>query len=188
MLLNSTDVCNRIWDRVDDELGFSPSCSYTGHDLNTFPPFRISGIYAVYGIENLDEEQAERMDGLVLGAFLAATGEGERMYALDWQHSAFLFDPGKLEEMESVYVEDSRYIGGGYWASFPDLYPDGDYHFFIAESLEFGYLGHPWRREVWIFGEKLVREFEQIYADLGWDLLHASVGALHEAPANEMHA
>ena len=63
MLLNSTDVCNRIWDRVDDELGFSPSCSYTGHDLNTFPPFRISGMYAVYGIENLDEEQAERMDG-----------------------------------------------------------------------------------------------------------------------------
>ena len=58
MLLNNTDAYSRIWDWIDNELGFSPSCSYTGHDLNAFPPFRISGPYAVYGIENMNEEQA----------------------------------------------------------------------------------------------------------------------------------
>ena len=155
MLLNNTDAYSRIWDWIDNELGFSPSCSYTGHDLNAFPPFRISGPYAVYGIENMNEEQADRMDELVLGAFLAATQEGERMYALDWQHSAFLFDPRKPGEMESVYVEDSRHIGDGYWSSFPDFYPNGDYLFLsrsrwnsaisaIRGGEKSGYSGKSW--------------------------------------------
>lgn len=169
MLIKDTEEYNRIWDWVDSELGFSPSCHYRGHDPNRSPPFHINGKYAVYGIEHMNDTQLERMDELILGAFFSVTREGERLYALDWHHSAFLFDPRKPEEQQSVFVEDSRCTGGGYWAHFPDFYPDGDYYFFIAESLEFGYLSHPWRREVWIFGEKLTAAFERIYADLGWD-------------------
>ena len=171
MLINHTEAYNRIWDWVDEELGFSPSCYYTGHDLDKFSPFRLKGNYAVYGIERMNDEPLERMDEFILGAFLSVTEKGERLYALDWQHSAFLFDPRKPEEMESVYVEDDRFMGGGYWAYFPPFYPDGDYYFFIAESLEFGYLSHPWRKEVWIFGDRLINVFERIHTDLGWNKL-----------------
>jgi len=113
-------------------------------------------------------EHTDAMDDLILSAFLNCTQPGERLYALDWQHSSFLFDLRADGEMESIYVQDPRYIGGGYYAHFPPFYPDGDYYFFIDEKLRFGYLAHPWRREVWIFGNALVEEFERIYRQLGW--------------------
>jgi hypothetical protein len=34
----------------------------------------------------------------------------------------------------------------------------------------FGYLSHPWREEVWIYGESLIREFEKISDALGWTI------------------
>ena len=87
---------------------------------------------------------------------------------MDWHHSAFLYDPRNLEEQQSFFVEDQRYVGGVYFAYFPSFYPDGDYYFFIDEQFRFGYLGHPWRREVWIFGEALLPRFEQVHQRVGW--------------------
>ena len=49
-----------------------------------------------------------------------------------------------------------------------DFYPDGDYYFHIEKYGRFGYLSHPWREEVWIFGEKLLREFDEIYEQIGF--------------------
>lgn len=70
--------------------------------------------------------------------------------------------------MESTYIEDARYFDGGYLAFFPTYYPDGAYYFFIDAQFRFGYLSHPWRQEVWIFGESLIAEFESIYKQFGW--------------------
>ena len=55
-----------------------------------------------------------------------------------------------------------------YFAYFPSFIPDGDYYFFIEENFEFGYLGHPWREEVWICGEALINKVEEVYQSLGW--------------------
>ena len=90
------------------------------------------------------------------------------MYAIDWQHSTFLFSPQNKKEQESFWKEDSRYMGGGYNAYFPSFYPDGDYYFFIDEFWKFGYLGHPWRQEVWVFGDELIRKMDDAYLELGW--------------------
>lgn len=46
------------------------------------------------------------------------------------------------------------------------------YYFFIEENFEFGYLGHPWRQEIWIFGRDLIKEIEQVYPELGWKKLN----------------
>ena len=40
-----------------------------------------------------------------------------------------------------------------------------------AGSLRFGYLGHPWRKEIWVFGEKLLPEIARIAPALGWKRL-----------------
>ncbi len=167
-MLLTDEMYNQIGDWVEAELKFRPChLDRQAADAQGILPFQISQPHAVYGLEDMAEDQAEYMYTLVLGALQAVTPKGGLLYALDWQHSGFLFDPRNPADMQSIYVENARYYGGGYHAYFPDFYPDGDYYFFIDQNLSFGYLSHPWRQEVWIFGEALVEQFEAICPKLG---------------------
>lgn len=163
-MLLTDEQYREVWDKVYDTLHFRPSID------TTVIPFAITAPHAVFDISGSDEVTFEKFDHFITEAFIKCTTPGEQLYALDWQHCAFLFDPRDSQQMESFYIEDSRYFGGGYDAFFPTYYPDGDYYFFIDEQFRFGYLSHPWRQEVWIFGECLVDEFESIYKQLGWML------------------
>lgn len=170
MLIDHTPLFNKVWDRVERELGFRPGV-VRAHDFSGQLPFGLPGAYAVYGIEDMTLEQIDLLEELARGIFAETAGAGERVYALDWHHSAFLYDPRNLEEQQSFRVKDERYMGGGYFACFPSFYPDGDYYFFIDEKFRFGCLGHPWRREIWIFGEALLPRFERVHQRLGWHRL-----------------
>lgn len=161
MLLDNEEEYIAVWNRVYNELGFIPG-------YRESVPFTIELPYCVYGIDNMSIEQLERLEILGKEIMIRVTRDGERIYALDWQHDVFLYDPRNPEEQIDYYVEDARYIGGGFNVYFPSFYPDGDYHFFIGESFDFGLLGHPWRQEIWIFGERLIHEFESVYRELGW--------------------
>ena len=168
MLLNEQDT-REIWNRIYDTLHFRPASGYRGHSLLWWKrPFRLPRPWTVYALDGMSQEQIEEMAPAVKKALLNAAEPGERLYALEWQHSAFLYDPAKDEEQKSVRVEDEQ---GGYWAEFPFCYPDGDYAFFLEENFRFGYLGHPWRKEIWAFGEKLLPELEKIAPALGWKKL-----------------
>ena len=173
MVIDNLEIYNEIWEWIYKILKFSPNvCG--GHDFSNGYPFQIPFVYTVYGIDQMKELKCNKMDKLVQKAFLKATKKGQRLFALDWQHSGFIYDPRKKDEQESVWVEEKNCLNGGYTANFPSFYPDGDYYFFIDENLKFGYLGHPWRKEVWIFGDVLVKEFEKIYSALGWYKVHSS--------------
>lgn len=174
MVIDDTTLYDDIWNWVHTTLHFSPNGLDKGHGFPYGKPFRIPFPYAVYGIEFMTEAQVESMTARIQQAFLNAAVPGQRIYALDWQHSCFLYDPRKESDIGVAWVQDPRYPEGGYYASFPGFYPDGDYFFFIDEHLEFGYLGHPWRQEVWIFGDALLKEFDKIYQDLGWIKLDIS--------------
>lgn len=168
MLIDDTREYDAIWDMVYKKLKFKPSSDYRGHSMEVPLPFQISGNYAVYGVK-WPIEQTDLIEKIIREVFISVTSEGQRMYALDWQHSAFLFDPRKEEEQKSFWKEDDRAPSGGYYAYFPSLIPDGDYYFFIDESFQFGYLGHPWRQEIWVFGDKLIEKIEEVYQILGWE-------------------
>ena len=165
MILNDEQY-KAVWDRVDNELKFFPNCS-NRNSKALCPPFVINKNYVVYGIENTNDNISQ-MNLLITNAFIKCTKPGECIYALDWQHSAFLYDPRNAGEQQSVFVSDERYTGGGYNAYFPNYYPDGDYYFFISEDFRFGYLTHPWREEAWVFGDDLIEEFERFYKSIGW--------------------
>ena len=169
MLTDDTKEYDLIWDKVYERLKFVPSCSYRGHSLTSHVPFHIEGNFAVYAIEKMSDSQIDSMQDIIREILVSVTKEDGRVYALDWQHSAFLFHPKNKEEQESFFKEDDRYGGGGYNAYFPLFYPDGDYYFFIEESFEFGYLGHPWRQEIWAFGDELIKKLDDICEDLGWE-------------------
>ena len=169
MLINDDLEYNLIWDRVYEKLKFKPSCNYRGHSMRIALPFQISGNYAVYGIDKMTDEQIDLTDDIIRDIFISVTPKGQRMYALDWQHSAFIFDPRNKEEQKSIWKEYKNHPNGGCHAYFPGFLPDGDYYFFIDEFFEFGYLGHPWREEIWVFGDKLIEKIEEVYQTLGWE-------------------
>lgn len=168
MVIDGTKKYDEIWDEIDKKLKFSPFCAYRGHSLNVPLPFQISENYAVYGIEHMTDEQCDLLHDTIREIFIRITKAGQKVYALDWQHSAFLYDPRNISEQKSCRVNDIRHKDHEYFAYFPGFYPDGDYYFFIEEKFNFGYLGHPWRQEIWIFGADLIREIEAVQTKLGW--------------------
>lgn len=170
-LINDSMEEKLIWDNVYSELGFHPSCAYRGHSMNVKLPFELKENHAVYAVDEMTDTQIDDMQNHMNFVFASILPEGKYMYALDWQHSAFIFDPKKPDELTSLWVEDKGCHGGGYYAYFPSFYPDGDYYFFIEQDFSFGFLGHPWRREVWIFGDALVKKTEEIYDRFGWKRL-----------------
>lgn len=161
-MLLTDEQYGEVWDKVHDILRFCPSVN------REVIPFKIAEPYKVFDISGWNEFAFEQSDRLITEAFVNCTSVGEKLYALDWHHESFLFDPRDFQQMQSVYIEDAKYYGGGHHAAIPSYYPDGDYYFFIDEQFRFGYLSHPWRQEVWIFGENLVGEFEKIYKQFGW--------------------
>ncbi|MCI8361055.1 MAG: DUF2716 domain-containing protein [Clostridiales bacterium] len=170
MLLDDTPEYDAVWDKVFATLKFRPSGSDYREDHPTTGklPFTIACSYEVYAIEHMTDEQRDLMDAFIRKSLILCA-HGKRWYALDWYHSAFKFDPQNLDEQQSFWVEDERYWGGGYYAYFPSFYPDGDYYFFIDEDFQNGYLGHPWRQEIWVFGAALLDEINKIYQKLGWE-------------------
>jgi hypothetical protein len=67
------------------------------------------------------------------------------MYVLDWQHTCFWFFPHRS--------------GGEQFER--SVFPDGDYHIFLAQDFSFGFFGHPWEETVCAFGERLLQAMEQ---------------------------
>lgn len=168
MLLNEFETRD-LEERVQTELRFRPDARYRGHSLRWWKrPFRLPRPWAVYALDEVSQEQIEQTKDAVKGCLLAVTAPGERLFAMDWEHCAFLFDPRKEEEQRSVKLPDGD---GKYRAAFPFYYPDGDYYFFLDEDFRFGYLGHPWRKEIWVFGAELLPEIEKIAPSLGWQKL-----------------
>lgn len=166
MMIENRDEYRAVWNHVYKELHFFPnSITDKSNPKYSIPPFKINKPHVVFDISHTCDHN---FNNLIKNAFINASAPSGHMYALDWQHSAFLFNPRNDDEQKSKWIENDNHFGGGYNAYFPDFYPDGDYYFFIDEDFRFGYLGHPWRKEVWIFGESLIDEFEKIYKLLGW--------------------
>lgn len=164
MLIDDRTEYDLIWDKVYETLKFTPSMD------KSITPFEIKEEYSIYSFDfnEITEKQIDMMNELIKNIFANISKDDTKMYALDWQHSAFLYNPKKKEEQKSFWKEDNRYWGGGYNAYFPSFFPDGDYYFFIEENFRFGYLGHPWRQEIWVWGEELIARMDEIYSTIGF--------------------
>ena len=163
-LLNDEEY-GQIWDKFYKELQFVPSVQ------RYITPFRVPAPWVIHDIScSLADENGERFEDAVRQALADCLGEDDWLYALDWQHSCFRYDPRQPQEGYGVRVEDERYWGGGYDACFPDFFPDGDYYFFVQRDLKWGYLGHPWRRELWLFGAPLIEALSPKLEELGFPI------------------
>lgn len=157
------EECRQIWDRINTELQFQPSIRVSQ------APFRLPEPWVVHDLTYFPVDQRyEDFSAAVVQALADCLGEDDWIYALDWHHSCFRYDPWRPISKHVQWVEDTRYNGGGYNAYFPDFYPDGDYYFFVQRDLNWGYLGHPWRRELWLFGAPLIEALSSRLEALGF--------------------
>lgn len=142
---------DHIWDQVYEKLSFEPSI----HPWVT--AFELDMPHRVYRLPEFvwDEEQEALVE------YLMAAAISEEIYALDWQHPAYAYWPGELHHMEWY---DKALKANMY---FPTYYPNGDYYFFVAKDLSFGWLGHPWQKKLTLFGEKMLHLLDGYEAQLG---------------------
>lgn len=151
-----------IYNFIKNDLRFLPSC-----DNNFFLPFAINRPFAVYDISQMTDEQIELLYELAPAALTNCLPNGFQLYAINWFHNFILYDPRNPQAMQSNQPTKPQFNKDGI-AYYHGFYPDGDYYFFLDKYGAFGYLSHPWRQEIWIYGEPLINEFEEIYKKLGW--------------------
>jgi hypothetical protein len=151
-----------IWDRVYEVFDFHPTT-----DAAQWPSFREPAGSTTWGLESVfakaDTEVeflcAERdVAACLLDALVAAKGVDENVYALDWRHPGYRFDPSLARPPERI---ESWLV--------PAL-PNGDYYLFLAQDLRFGWLSHPWECSVCVYGD-LLPSIRETAEHFGWRVL-----------------
>lgn len=133
-----------IWDRIHNDFGFFPA-SFINQTIKS----KIK--YRAYKLKSYWTEQEEK---IVNSIFIEMSADD--IYALDWQHDCFIFNPREEIPLYYHYYDKDRDCN----VYFPSYLPDGDYHFFISKDWSYGLLGHPWRKEIYVFGNELIKKFE----------------------------
>ena len=136
---------NNIWDKINKEFNFTPSI-----DINV-EPFKFKINYKVYKLQSVWNEEQEKIVNNILKEM-----SNEDIYALSYQHDCFEFNPSEEIGLEYNYYDDIRNCV----VYFPSCYPNGEYNFFISKDFSYGFLGHPWRKEIYIFGDILINKFK----------------------------
>jgi hypothetical protein len=138
----------RAWDWIYNELSFKPSVrSGDWPSINTGKRHFKFKIDTLWG-SGYSEQAQSNFIRQAIEAFIEITTPGEEIYALDWQHQCYYYDPRKL----SVYdmIDDDS---GNTRISF---IPDGDYHIFLTKDFENIWFGHPWEMTITVIGDRLI--------------------------------
>ena len=150
-VITDKEVYQKIWDTLYTEYSFFPSVDSGKHWL------KPNGVFRTYRFQASWNEKQEAL----INSILCKT-VGKEMYALNWHHDCFTFDPNENIPTGYMYHDKERDCN----VYFPDYYPDGDYHFFVSKDWKFGLYGHPWRKELIVVGEELIDEIENNLKDL----------------------
>ena len=133
------DEYDKIWERFYSEFKFNPSVY-----PKNFPGIREPSPSITYSVADASKFIND-LDAQMLAVLRRIIAPEARLYVLDWQHACFWFYP---------HVAGSE-------AFERSVFPDGDYHIFLAEDFSLGIFGHPWEQTVCVFGERLIEVMEQ---------------------------
>lgn len=138
---------NKLWEMLYDQYGFRPR--YTDKTYCWIEPPKP---YKVFTLPfHCWNEQQERL----VNSFFIRLDLNE-LFALDWEHDCFTYDPAEELPLHFEYQDEQRKCA----VYFPSYYPDGDYYFFGDADWKYGLFGHPWLREIVVTGEALIQLFE----------------------------
>ena len=77
--------------------------------------------------------------------------KGERMYALDWQHQCYSFNP---------FLPFKKYGHPGRWEI--PAFPNGDHHFFLTKDFKNGIFGDGIHKSISFFGKEMVEQCKDL--------------------------
>jgi hypothetical protein len=140
------DDDNAVWDLFCEQFKFKPRTT-----SSDWPGIIETKNSVTFGISDLfDGSEAARMADQIglnvemLNLFRQCIVPGERLYALDWQHPSYNFNPFGQFEFSPTY------------SGMVPVIPDGDYNIFLADDRRFGMFGHPWEQTICVFGQPLL--------------------------------
>ena len=136
---------DRIWSKIKDTYQFKPSIDPLSGEW-----IRLDQPYKTYRLTCFWDEKQEEIVRQIMCRVIH-----EDMYALDWHHDCFIFHPDEKITPGFQYRDSARECN----VYFPSFYPNGDYYFFISMDWTNGLYGHPWRKEIRVTGEKMIRAF-----------------------------
>ena len=139
-------IYNEIWDKIYKDFKFTPN---TDTSIKTFE-FPMHN--EQFNLKSFWNEEQEKIVNTIFKEL-----SDDDIYALEWQSDCFEFNPNENIEYEYHYHDDERNVE----VYFPTYYPDGDYYFFIAKDFSYGMFTHPWKKQIYIWGEKLINKINQ---------------------------
>ena len=145
IILDNKEYKN-IWDNIYSNFKFDPSVD---QKVN---PFEFDNDYVCYKLNSVWSEEQEKIVNEIFKEI-----SQDNLYALDWNHDCFEYNPSENIELDYHYHDNDRNVE----VYFPSYYPNGDYYFFVSKDLKYGMLGHPWRKEIYVFGKELIEAFSK---------------------------
>jgi hypothetical protein len=128
------DEYDSVWNRFYSQFDFHPD-----YYERTVPAIQEPTPFETFDISpDISESQIDALNALFADAFLEITRAKQLIYALDWHHTSYKFDPRERSP----------------WSL--SILPDGDYYIFIADDFSFGTFGHPWQLSICVFGRSLL--------------------------------
>ena len=141
--LNEQDE-TRVWERFYQIFQFHPSTT-------SFPGIKTEKPHLRLDISKyiINEKPGNELETIALKLFATITKPGERLYALDWQHECYDFDPRMTMERNEF---DEWLI---------PIIPKGDYYIFLDKDFENVWFGHPWEQTITLIGLAMVHGWEE---------------------------
>src|SRR5437870_732528 len=142
------DEYDKVWDKFYDLFHFKPS-------INDFPAIKTDRPQLKFDIKNCFSKDypLDKLEKYALNLFAAVSEPGDRLYALDWQHDCYDFDP--REQMDRGQFDG--------WVV--PILPIGDYYIFLTKDFNNVWFGHPWEQTITLIGEDIVSEGQKPEGD-----------------------
>ncbi|MBW3623970.1 MAG: DUF2716 domain-containing protein [Armatimonadetes bacterium] len=142
---------DKVWDRFEHKFRFHSSVQEQHWPGISEPKpsitYSISRIYA--GDEAEYDVLESDLNLRTLEAFRRCLPRRERLYALDWQHTCYRFNPHLRFDVSDP---------DNWWVP---VLPNGDYYIFLSPDMKLGLFGHPWEQTLCIFGKPLLEAYER---------------------------
>lgn len=165
---------DKLWEIVYQRFSFDPDYYAKDARYTLTEPYDLYSCEGVGFIGDSDPNWRETIQEI----FCTCLKEQEYMYVLDWQHTCYYYYPQvKTRKDKPTFIADKKSFNGGYYAYFPEFYPDGDYFLFFSKDLSWGYLTDPWRKHIFVYGEQLRKEIQKKAPFLGFALIESSEGS-----------
>ncbi|MFV4878268.1 DUF2716 domain-containing protein [Bacillus velezensis] len=143
----SEEETEQLWRRVNRAVKWKPYSRFAS--IKPPKPFQVFNVSQGFNDEKGNISFLEDAEVQILKAFQSCTLKQEFIYALDWQHECYLFNPHAPIDKDEF----------GEWLV--PVIPNGDYCFFIHQDFQWGLSGDPRQQTITVFGSPLIRAIER---------------------------